>query len=253
MFCPERAGGDHLQRLKPGQTIITVADPHATTPAEAASLRGQLLADEERQNIRRLLRPEQRHERIVAWSLVRLGLSQLFPIPPAEWVFSRRDNQRPFVLAPPGLPPFQFSLSHTRGLIALLVTSAALGGVDVERMERTNDLPSVAPKICAASELAALNLLAGDAWTERFFELWTLKEAYAKARGAEAVCDDASESRAILPTAMVLAIFCWLAYRARGDYDPRFFAVARRKANRVNGEGSFMAQEVRARSTPARH
>ena len=187
MFCANGAGGDHLQPLKPGQTTITVADPRATTPAEAAILGAQLLAEAERQNIRRLLRADQQHDRIVAWSLVRLGLSQAFQVSPSEWVFSRREDQRPFVLAPRGLPPFQFSLAHTRGLIALLVTSAALGGVDIEHMERTDDLALVAPKICAASELAALDRLSGGAWKERFFELWTLKEAYAKARGAETV------------------------------------------------------------------
>ena len=64
----------------------------------------------------------------------------------------------------------------------MLVTSATHGGVDVERMERTNDLPLVASKICVPIELKSLNRLSGEAWKERFFQLWTLKEAYAKAR-----------------------------------------------------------------------
>ena len=183
MLRADGAGGDHLQHLKPGQTIIAVADPGATSAAEAAVLRTQLLAKAEWQSIRRFVGSELQHDRVVAWSLVRLGLSQAFPVRPNEWVFSRREDQRPFVLAPRGLPPFQFSLSHTSGLIALLVTSAAQGGVDAERMERTEDLPLVASNICAPSELAALKLLSGAAWQERFFEFWTLKEAYAKARG----------------------------------------------------------------------
>jgi len=169
--------------LNEAQTVIAVADPRETTEEEGSILREQLLTAEERESVGRLLGWEQQHERVIARSLVRLGLSSCFAVAPNEWNFLRDKYQKPFVSAPEGLPPFQFSLSHTRGLVALLITPAANGGVDVEQMERTNDLPLVATRICAASELESLNRLSGDAWKERFFELWTLKEAYAKARG----------------------------------------------------------------------
>src|SRR5207249_2646521 len=65
----------------------------------------------------------------------------------------------------------------------VLVTSAAEAGVDVETMERTNDLQLVAQRVCSASEIHSLEGLSGDEWKTRFFQLWTLKEAFAKARG----------------------------------------------------------------------
>jgi 4'-phosphopantetheinyl transferase len=176
-------GRDCLRSLKEGQAIVAVAVPGETTDAEALIMREQLLTGEERESVERLMGFEQQHDRVVARSLVRLGLSHAFPVPPQDWIFSTTEHQKPLVVAPQGWPPVHFSLSHTRGLVALLVTQAANGGVDVERMELTNDLPLVALKICAASELEAINRFSGDAWKERFFELWTLKEAYAKARG----------------------------------------------------------------------
>ena len=81
------------------------------------------------------------------------------------------------------VPRFEFSLSHTHGLVALIVAYADHVGIDVEFMERTNDLERVAQRVCSRSELESLGQFSGEAWKKRFFELWTLKEAYAKARG----------------------------------------------------------------------
>ena len=166
-----------------GDATIFLADPGDTTPDEGSILAEQILTADERQRTHRFVRREDRHDRLVARALVRLGLSSRFDVEPAAWRFDSDQRQKPFVSDPGDLPPFQFSLSHTRGLIALLVTSATHAGVDVEHIERTNDLALVASRVCATAELESLNRLAPGAWRERFFQLWTLKEAYAKARG----------------------------------------------------------------------
>lgn len=165
------------------EATIFLADPGETTPAEASLLAEQILTDDERQRAARFVTQQDRHDQLVSRALVRLGLSACFTVPPHAWRFERDAKQRPFVTAPAGLPRFQFSLSHTAGLIALLVTSAERAGLDVEHTARTNDLALVATRVCSPTELESLNRLASDAWRERFFQLWTLKEAYAKARG----------------------------------------------------------------------
>jgi 4'-phosphopantetheinyl transferase len=68
-------------------------------------------------------------------------------------------------------------------LVALLVTPASQAGVDVEKINPASDLGLVAESVLAPGELMGLNQLSGAAWTARFVKLWTLKEAYAKARG----------------------------------------------------------------------
>ena len=80
-------------------------------------------------------------------------------------------------------PPVHFSLSHTDGLIACLTSLSPHAAVDVEKVEDSRDLTLVAEQIFSPTELQTLNRLSGADWTARFFDYWTLKEAYAKARG----------------------------------------------------------------------
>jgi len=56
-------------------------------------------------------------------------------------------------------------------------------GVDVEDMTRPGQTVEIANQFFSPTEVAALRALAGGAQRHRFFEYWTLKEAYIKARG----------------------------------------------------------------------
>lgn len=124
-----------------------------------------------------------RHQFVLAHALVRLALSHYFPVPPGEWRFDRDDNGRPFIVAPRLSTPVQFSLSHSRGLAVCLISSVAEAAVDVEEVLHSDDLELVARRSFSASELESLKVLSGMDWMERFFDCWTLKEAYTKARG----------------------------------------------------------------------
>jgi 4'-phosphopantetheinyl transferase len=71
----------------------------------------------------------------------------------------------------------RFNLSHTRGLVLVGITATADLGVDVERMD-VRDLEGVAKRVYTEREIGG--------WQrdpEWFFDRWTLKEAYIKARG----------------------------------------------------------------------
>lgn len=169
------------ESLKEDQALIFAVLPGETSESEAEVLSERLLTSEEK--ARRFVDPNLRHDFIVARSLLRLGLSACFPVPAMDWQFDRDERGKPFLLSPRDLPPFQFSLSHTRGLVALLVTFATQAGVDVEMLARSNDLRLIAQRVCSRRELDSLGALEGAEWETRFFELWTLKEAYAKALG----------------------------------------------------------------------
>ncbi len=169
--------------LPENEAVIFIANPRETTEAEAQQLYDELLSADEQERTNRFVNSVNRHDHIVARSLVRLGLTSCLTRPPREWRFVRDEHDRPRAVEPADLPPFQFSLSHTCDLIALLVTKAPAAGLDVEWMQRTNDLAAVAQRICSPAELDSLNELSGEEWRLRFFQLWTLKEAYAKARG----------------------------------------------------------------------
>ncbi len=76
-----------------------------------------------------------------------------------------------------------FSLSHTHGFVACAAWRDGQVGVDVEGLARARDEVALARSFFAASEAQAIERLEGAARAERFMATWTLKEAYAKARG----------------------------------------------------------------------
>ena len=77
----------------------------------------------------------------------------------------------------------RFSISHTEGLIACLVAIDHEVGVDVECVDRVDDVIDIAVRYFGRAESASLLELPRHEQIRRCFELWTLKEAYAKARG----------------------------------------------------------------------
>ncbi len=85
-------------------------------------------------------------------------------------------------IGPPACPDLRFNISHTDGLIACAVTIGREVGVDVEHVGRrlTHD---VAGRFFAPREVADLRALPDDEQQRVFFDYWTLKEAYIKARG----------------------------------------------------------------------
>jgi 4'-phosphopantetheinyl transferase len=68
-------------------------------------------------------------------------------------------------------------------MVALMVHDAADGGVDVERLGRVTSMSSVARTVFAPVERDELLALGEEQREARFYRLWTLKEAFAKATG----------------------------------------------------------------------
>jgi 4'-phosphopantetheinyl transferase len=143
----------------------------------------RLLDEDERAREARLVRDQDRALFVVAHALVRLQLSRVGPLAPPEWRFVTNGHGRPEVAnLPAGAPPIRFNLSHTSGLAACAVTGDRDVGVDVEYIDRalTHD---VAARFFAPREVTDLEALPESARGRVFFDYWTLKEAYIKARG----------------------------------------------------------------------
>jgi 4'-phosphopantetheinyl transferase len=115
--------------------------------------------------------------------MVRDILSHLARVPSSELRISIGDQGRPEIETPPDARRLRFSLSHTRGLIVCLTAWDRQVGVDAERLRYGDSLLDVADRHFDLTEAAAVRTLSGAERHVRFFELWTLKEAYAKALG----------------------------------------------------------------------
>lgn len=141
------------------------------------------LSAEERERHGRFRFESDRDIYLVAHVLVRRMLARIAGVAPDSFAFVAGEHGRPEISAPEPAKALRFNLSHTHGLVACAVTRARDIGVDVEYVERKVEVMNVANHVFSTVEVAGLAALSGEAQRERFFELWTLKEAYIKAIG----------------------------------------------------------------------
>lgn len=142
-----------------------------------------LLNAEERTRWQRFLYPADRQRFLLARAFVRTVLADcLGHGDPAALQFAQTPHGKP-ELAGPHAKKLHFNLSHTDGLLALTVSRSHVVGVDVEALGRKVELLALSQRYFAMHEHEELQDLDGAAQRERFFALWTLKEAWLKARG----------------------------------------------------------------------
>ena len=153
-----------------------------TCPAQCrvSSAWHQLLDDHESRRYQRYLPLDKRHEFLVARAMVRTVLGQALGAPAASLHFQANEWGRP-ELSPPGV--LRFSLTHTEGLVALLLSDEFEVGLDAEPLARGPTVLALHSGVYAPQELAEMAALTPAQQGERAITLWTLKESYAKALG----------------------------------------------------------------------
>jgi 4'-phosphopantetheinyl transferase len=141
------------------------------------------LSRAERERAARFHHLSDRWEFVLGRLMARHLLAERCGTPAAEFRFVENEHGRPDI-AHPGLDrPIRFNLSHSGGLVACVIGEHGQVGVDVERLDRPHVDPRVIRRYCSESEQAALARVPEAVRHERFLQLWTLKEAYVKARG----------------------------------------------------------------------
>src|SRR5262245_2183811 len=142
-----------------------------------------LMSPDEHERMARFVFEKDRKAFLLTRALVRTTLSRYATVPPADWQFIANVHGRPEILdRPAGAPDLRFNISHTDGLIACAVTIGREVGVDVENIGRRL-LHDVAGRHFAPKEVSDLRALPEDEQDRVFFDYWTLKESYIKARG----------------------------------------------------------------------
>lgn len=145
---------------------------------------GSLLSPQEQAQEAALYFADDRRRYRITRALQRSALSRYAPVAPAEWTFVANEQGCPRIAASHGAAAqIAFNLSHTPGLIALAVTQGRAVGIDVENLSVRAVSTAMARRFFAPAEAAALASLAPEHWQRRFFEYWTFKESYIKARG----------------------------------------------------------------------
>jgi 4'-phosphopantetheinyl transferase len=168
--------------LPPDEVHVWITEPEKIEEPRLLADYEELLSPEEREKQKRFHFERHRRQYLVSHALVRLTLSRYAPVPPEAWTFRTNEYGCPAVNRE-GSPGLCFNLSHTDGMAMVAVAIDAELGVDVEDTQRPGEVVDLADHYFAPSEVAALRALPSGQQRERFFEYWTLKEAYIKARG----------------------------------------------------------------------
>ena len=141
------------------------------------------LSDDEAARMTRFFQPADATRFLVGRALARTMLSQHAAVRPLGWPFLIDEHGRPVLaFTPPGAPDLRFNLSHTDGLVACAVTVGREVGVDVEHTGRRllHDVPE---RFFSPREVQDLRAQPAEEQDVVFFDYWTLKESYIKARG----------------------------------------------------------------------
>jgi 4'-phosphopantetheinyl transferase len=139
-----------------------------------------LLSEEEHARWQKFRFERHRREYLTTRALVRTALSHHLPAAPEDWRFELNAYGKPRITPECGL---HFNLSNTPGLVVCLIAQGTEVGVDLESSEQAEKIVELAPQVFSTLELAQLEELRGEAKLDRALSLWTLKEAYIKARG----------------------------------------------------------------------
>lgn len=173
-----------MLELRPGEIhlwqVFHERDPHPALREEY----GALLSAEERAREARFHFEPDRYRYRVTRALVRRALGGYLGIDPRACQFTDNGHGRPSIANPPGEDAsLRFNLSHTRDLIVLAVTRGREIGVDVERMRGNLHTLDLAANYFADFESQHVAAAAASERDDLFYQFWTLKESYIKARG----------------------------------------------------------------------
>lgn len=170
------------RRVLEHEAHIWLTSPEILSDEVVVERCGELLSAEEKAHLGQIGSARVRRQYLVSRALVRSTLSRYLPVAPEDWTFETRAGGRPEIVEP-SATGLRFNLSHTRGLVACLVTAEIDAGIDLENAARTLDVEGLAGRRFAAEEAAALAACPVGERLRHFFGLWTLKEAYLKACG----------------------------------------------------------------------
>ena len=178
-------GQDILEQLtlSRGDIDIWVAIVAQVPDADLTAQLDAVLTEDERKKHAKLFIEKVRRRYLVTRSLVRYVLSRYVPIRPADWRFEATAFGRPTIAnTHSGVSGLSFNLSHSDRLVTLAVTRDCEIGIDVEDLGRRAPL-DIADSYFSPDEARQLRSLPEAAQPQRFFDFWTLKESYIKARG----------------------------------------------------------------------
>ena len=155
--------------------------PWSWTQDEALSLDDRARAD-------RFRFESDRRRFCVARASLRLILGRYLKMKAARLPIETGDYGKPFFADRKASQDLRFNLSHSHELALIAVARNREVGVDLEYMRPDFASDEVAGHFFSAAEVEQFRRVPADLKTQSFFNCWTRKEAYIKARGEGLYC-----------------------------------------------------------------
>jgi 4'-phosphopantetheinyl transferase len=144
----------------------------------------EVLSDDERERASKFRFKKDQSNFIVARGVLRLILGRYLRLPPEQLRFDYNSYGKPDLHAELGERLLRFNLSHAGGLALYVITGGREVGVDIEILRDDVDGVGIAEHFFSPGEIKTLCALPPEVQTRAFFNCWTRKESYIKARGA---------------------------------------------------------------------
>jgi 4'-phosphopantetheinyl transferase len=142
----------------------------------------ELLSGDEQAHAERFKFDKDRKLYTVAHAALRSILSRYLRTPAEKIEFATGANGKPRLAS--DLPvDLRFNLSHSGNSAAVALTLRREIGVDLEQVKQDFAFDEVAERFFTAREVAALRALAKNLQRHAFYQCWTSKEAFLKAKG----------------------------------------------------------------------
>jgi 4'-phosphopantetheinyl transferase len=152
-------------------------------PAEQVYNLSRHLSPDESDRASRFRFQTDRDRFVVARGTLRAVLGGYLNLKPRELRFNYSAYGKPSIEPGAGSQAISFNLSHSHELALLAFTRARRVGVDLEFICPDFATQEVAQRFFSKDETDALSALSSERRAEGFFNCWTRKEAYVKARG----------------------------------------------------------------------
>jgi 4'-phosphopantetheinyl transferase len=154
-------------------------------PPDALRRLHSTLAPDEAGKAARYHFPRDRDHYIAARGLLRRLLGRYLAQPPASLQFSYGAYGKPSLdgASAVAAPDLRFNVSHSHELVLYAFARGRELGVDIEHVRPDLAGEDIAARFFSAREVSMLSALPAEARSQAFFNCWTRKEAYIKARG----------------------------------------------------------------------
>ncbi len=152
-------------------------------PADMLAELAALLSRDEYKRAMRYYRPVDRDRFIVGRGVLRKIISAYLTLPPGQLRFTYNEYGKPAVSDDQNDRDLNFNLSHSAELVLYAVTRRRVVGIDIEYISEDFATLEIAEHFFAKDEVAALKSLPTDQRTMGFFNCWSRKEAFIKAKG----------------------------------------------------------------------